>query len=153
MSTIDTASPAHAPATTAKTATTTTVQVPGFDRTLEFEPGVRAVAVRNIPGTLMFFATHFPRQAILPGVLSLESMAALAAAAAGVPHATLRSVQRVKFHHFTQPGDQVVITVELIENTATGGDWRAEAVVDGRKVASARSMSLAYSSDSHVETA
>lgn len=139
MNTIGTTSPAPAAARPAA------VRVPGFDRTLELEPGARAVALRNIPNTLQVFATHFPRQPILPGVMLLESMAALAVAASGAPHAALRSVQRLKFHHFVQPGDQVAITVELIAATADGGEWRAEAAVDGRKVASARTLVLAYS--------
>ncbi len=115
--------------------------VPGFDRVLRVEPGVRGVAMRNIPGTLPFFATHFPRQPILPGVLLLESMAALAAATAGRPNARLQSVRAVRFRHFIGPGDQVTITVE-----AAGKDgqphWRAEARVDERVVATVRALTL-----------
>ncbi|HEY3869973.1 MAG TPA: hypothetical protein VGM10_16540 [Actinocrinis sp.] len=120
------------------------VQLPGFDRTLEFEHGARAVALRNIPGTLPFFATHFPRLPILPGVVLLESMAALAGATAGVPYATLRAVRGARFRRFILPGDQVAIMVELTEGTADSGDWRAEARVDGRLVATVRALTLAY---------
>jgi 3-hydroxyacyl-[acyl-carrier-protein] dehydratase len=137
MTDIDTASAPGVPGGLA------TVQLPWFDRTLEFEPGVRAVALRNIPGTLSFFATHFPRLPVLPGVVLLESMAALAGATAGVPYPTLRSVKGVRFRRFILPGDQVAIMVELTAGTAASGDWRAEARVDGRLVATVRALTLA----------
>lgn len=88
------------------TATTgATDTAPVFDRIEELVPGDRAVAVRNIPNTLTFFDTHFPRHPILPGVLLLESMAALAKAAAGGERAwRLESVRAVRFKHFVGPG-------------------------------------------------
>ncbi|WP_393071991.1 hypothetical protein [Streptomyces sp. LN704] len=57
--------------------------LPAFDRLLELAEGERAVAVRNVPATLECFTAHFPRHPVLPGVLLLESLAALARTAAG----------------------------------------------------------------------
>ncbi|MEW1720669.1 hydroxymyristoyl-ACP dehydratase [Streptomyces sp. NPDC093109] len=119
------------------------VQLPGFDRTLEFEPGLRAVALRNVPGTLPVFATHFPRHPILPGVLLLEDMGALAAAASGDGLWLLRSIRTVRFRHFVGPGDQVTLTVERLSRTADTAEWRAEAAVAGRAVATARGVTVA----------
>lgn len=117
-------------------------EVQGFDRVLWLEPGVRAVAVCNIPGTLPFFATHFPRRPILPGVLLLESMAALAVAAAGHGR-RLRAVHKVRFRNAIGPGDQVTITVESLGPGDGDAEWRAEARVDGRPAATVRALTLA----------
>ncbi|MFD1277010.1 beta-ketoacyl synthase N-terminal-like domain-containing protein [Streptomyces kaempferi] len=56
--------------------------LPAFDRLLELAEGESAVAVRNVPATLECFTAHFPRHPVLPGVLLLESLAALARTAA-----------------------------------------------------------------------
>jgi 3-hydroxyacyl-[acyl-carrier-protein] dehydratase len=115
----------------------------GFDRLVELIPGERAVAVRNVPATLPVFDHHFPRHPILPGVLLLETMAALAKVAAGGEQPwRLAAVRGVRFKHFVGPGDQVEITAEV-----TGGDQdrtevRATARVEGRVVAAARVLAL-----------
>ncbi|MBF6329920.1 3-hydroxyacyl-ACP dehydratase FabZ family protein [Nocardia transvalensis] len=115
---------------------------PGFDRILELEPGLRAVAIRNIPGTLPVFADHFPRYPIMPGVLLLEGMIALAGRAAGAGEWRLRTAEAVRFRRFVVPGDQVVFTVEAAGYDADSGLWCCTATVDGRVVASARTLRL-----------
>ncbi|MET9958602.1 hydroxymyristoyl-ACP dehydratase [Streptomyces sp. NPDC006326] len=115
----------------------------GFDRLVELVPGERAVAVRNIPSTLPVFDHHFPRHPILPGVLLLETMAALAKAAAGSDTPwRLASVGGVRFKHFVGPGDQVEITAEVTQRTQDKTDVRATARVGGRVVAAARVLAL-----------
>src|SRR5205085_6844989 len=49
------------------------------DRILEIEPGKRAVGLKNVTINEQYFCGHFPGQAIMPGVLILESMAQVAA--------------------------------------------------------------------------
>ncbi|MBT2212399.1 3-hydroxyacyl-ACP dehydratase FabZ family protein [Actinomadura sp. NEAU-AAG7] len=120
--------------------------VPGFDRILAFEPGVRAVAVRNVPGTLPIFTTHFPRRPVYPGALLLENMAELAAAVAGAGAWRLSAVIGVRFRHFVAPGDQVEITAEAAGAPA-GPDgavttFQASARVEGRTVADVRELVL-----------
>ncbi|MFD4430063.1 3-hydroxyacyl-ACP dehydratase FabZ family protein [Nocardia sp. NPDC058497] len=112
-----------------------------LDRILELRPGRSGVALCNVAGTLPLFSTHFPRYPILPGVLMLESMAALAAAAAGGPW-RLSSVRGLRFRQFVVPGDQVIITVDLLEHAGDTSRWKAEARVEGRLVASARSLEM-----------
>ncbi|WNI27229.1 hydroxymyristoyl-ACP dehydratase [Streptomyces sp. ITFR-16] len=128
---------------TATTGPEATATAPVFDRIEELVPGDRAVAVRNVPNTLTFFDTHFPRHPILPGVLLLESMAALAKAAAGGERAwRLASVRAVRFKHFVGPGDQVRITVEVTKSTEQTTEVRATAKVGDRVVATARTLTL-----------
>ncbi|MFE0510516.1 3-hydroxyacyl-ACP dehydratase FabZ family protein [Streptomyces sp. NPDC058964] len=123
--------------------TATGAVAPAFDRIVELEPGRRAVAVRNIPNTLPCFDHHFPRFPVLPGVLLLESMAALAKAAAGGERARrLASVRGVRFKHFVGPGDQVHITAEVTGGTRRTTEVRATARVGDRVVATARTLTL-----------
>jgi 3-hydroxyacyl-[acyl-carrier-protein] dehydratase len=114
----------------------------GFDRLLELVPGQRAVAVRNVPGTLTFFDAHFPRHPVLPGVLLLESMAAVAREAAQDRGLRLAQVRGVRFKHFIGPGDQVQITAEVTGRTQQATEVRATARVEGRVVATARALTL-----------
>ncbi len=49
------------------------------DRVLECEPGKRIRALKNVTINEPFFAGHFPRHPVMPGVLVVEAMAQAAA--------------------------------------------------------------------------
>ncbi|MFJ9583193.1 3-hydroxyacyl-ACP dehydratase FabZ family protein [Streptomyces acidicola] len=118
---------------------------PGFDRVVRLRPGEEATAVRGIPNTLAVFATHFPRKPILPGVLLLESMGALAAAvceASSSPSWRLSGVRGVRFRHFVGPGDQVEIHVRVTGHRERSVDFSASARVGDRTVATARTLTM-----------
>jgi 3-hydroxyacyl-[acyl-carrier-protein] dehydratase len=116
-----------------------------LDRIVSIEPGQRATALRNVPNTLAIFDTHFPRFPVLPGVLILGSLGALACQlleqeTAG--HWRFAGADRVGFRHFVRPGDQLELTVELKERTDTEALLSGEAEVDGRVVTRARRLRL-----------
>jgi 3-hydroxyacyl-[acyl-carrier-protein] dehydratase len=114
-----------------------------LDRVLLVQPGRRAVAVRNVGGTLALFDSHFPRFPVLPGVLLLESMAATAGLAAGDRQPwRLAAAQLVRFRHYVQPGDQVEITADVLAG-ADPVTCSVTAAVDGRTVATVRRLRLA----------
>ena len=46
-----------------------------IDRVLEFEDGVRIVALKNVSINEPFFRGHFPEQPLMPGVLICEALA------------------------------------------------------------------------------
>ena len=50
-----------------------------IDRVLEFEPGKRIVALKNVTINEPFFPGHFPHHPVMPGVLIIEAMAQAAA--------------------------------------------------------------------------
>ncbi|MFH8489467.1 3-hydroxyacyl-ACP dehydratase FabZ family protein [Streptomyces longisporoflavus] len=143
----DTAPPP--PTNTAETAGQVRIRYhPHFDRPVRLGPGEEATAVRNIPNTLDVFATHFPRKPVLPGVLLLESMAALAALVCE-EHDTfapaswrLSGVRGVGFRHFIGPGDQVEIRVRRTGHRGRSADFSASARVDDRTVATARTLTM-----------
>jgi 3-hydroxyacyl-[acyl-carrier-protein] dehydratase len=116
-----------------------------LDRILSVEPGESATALRNVPNTLAIFDTHFPRFPVLPGVLILGSLGALASelleAETGQPW-RLAGADRVAFRHFVQPGDQLLLTVKLSSRTDSDAVLSGEVSVDGRVVTRARKLRL-----------
>ncbi len=114
-----------------------------LDRIVSVAPGESATALRNVPNTLAIFDTHFPRFPVLPGVLILGSLGALAShlleAETGKPW-RLAGADRVAFRHFVQPGDQLLLTVKLSSRGDSEAVLSGEATVDGRVVTRARKL-------------
>jgi 3-hydroxyacyl-[acyl-carrier-protein] dehydratase len=116
-----------------------------LDRILSVEPGKSARAIRNVPNTLAIFDSHFPRFHVLPGVLILGSLGALAARL--LEEETKRpwrlaSAGQVGFRHFVQPGDQLELTVTLKARSDDEAELTGEVKVDGRVVTKARRLTL-----------
>ncbi|MEV6958149.1 hydroxymyristoyl-ACP dehydratase [Streptomyces sp. NPDC051207] len=117
-----------------------------FDEVLDVVPGQRAVAVRNVPGTLHVFATHFPRFPVMPGVLILDDIVRAARLAApAVPQGSrwvLAEARRVRYRHFAQPGDRLEISVTVTEASESSVTFRATVGVDGRDITTIRQLRL-----------
>ncbi|MEE8342284.1 MAG: 3-hydroxyacyl-ACP dehydratase FabZ [Gammaproteobacteria bacterium] len=116
------------------------------DRVLEFEKGKSLVALKNVTYNEPFFLGHFPQQAVMPGVLILEAMAqatGLLAFRSGSRTADSNSlyylvgIDKARFKRPVEPGDQLLLTVEL--KRVRRGIWvfNARAEVDDQLVASA----------------
>lgn len=114
-----------------------------LDRIVEIDPGKSATALRNVPNTLAIFDSHFPRFNVLPGVLILGSLGALASELlereTGRPW-RLAGAERIGFRHFVQPGDQLELRVALKERSDSEAVLTGEATVDGRVVTRARRL-------------
>ncbi|MBF0619070.1 MAG: UDP-3-O-[3-hydroxymyristoyl] N-acetylglucosamine deacetylase [Candidatus Omnitrophica bacterium] len=89
------------------------------DRIIEMESGKRAVAIKNVTMNEAFFQGHFPDKPVMPGVLMLEAMAQVVAVTLLSTDAMrgkigfYMSADKVKFRRVVEPGDQVVIEVEI----------------------------------------
>jgi 3-hydroxyacyl-[acyl-carrier-protein] dehydratase len=112
-----------------------------LDRVLEVEPGRSARALRNVPNTLTLLDSHFPRFPVLPGVLILDSLAELGGLAAGGEH-RLAGVERVQFRRFVQPGDQMELSVEVVERGGGEVVLSGQVRVDGKLSAAVRRLRL-----------
>jgi 3-hydroxyacyl-[acyl-carrier-protein] dehydratase len=116
-----------------------------LDRVVEIDPAKGAKAVRNVPNTLAIFDSHFPRFPVMPGVLILGSLAALAGRLlqekTGKPWRLARA-ETVRFRHFVQPGDQMALSVDLKEFTPTAAVFSASVKVDDKLVSSARALRM-----------
>ncbi len=116
----------------------------GVDRLVALEAR-RAEAVRNIPATLGVFDSHFPRLAVLPGVIVLGCLSRLCELllADAIPGQwSMTSATRVRYRHFVRPGDELTLTVELVEATPDRAVCTGRAAVDGRPVTTARTLVL-----------
>jgi 3-hydroxyacyl-[acyl-carrier-protein] dehydratase len=114
------------------------------DRVVSVE-GDAASGVRNVPNTLAIFDSHFPRFPVLPGVLILGSIGALAAHQLEEQTGKkwrLAGAGSVGFRHFVQPGDQMEITVQLKERSDDEAVLSGEAKVDGKLVTRARQLRM-----------
>ncbi len=97
------------------------------DRVLEVEKGKRIKAIKNVTINEEFFNGHFPHRPVMPGVLMLE---ALAQAAALLSFETLGTeiddntvyyfagIDGARFKRPVEPGDQLILEVELLRMKA-----------------------------------
>jgi 3-hydroxyacyl-[acyl-carrier-protein] dehydratase len=116
-----------------------------LDKIVSVDAGKSASAIRNVPNTLAIFDSHFPRFHVLPGVLILGSLGALAELLLEEETKTkwrLAGAGQVGFRHFVQPGDQLELTVQLKERSESEAELSGEAKVDGKVVTRARRLRL-----------
>ncbi|SDD81567.1 3-hydroxyacyl-ACP dehydratase FabZ [Sporomusa acidovorans] len=113
------------------------------DRILELEPMKRAVGIKNVTMNEYFFAGHFPKKPIMPGVLILEAMAQVGGVAMLYPEEyrgklpVFAGMDRVKFRKPVIPGDQLYMVAEIVKLRSSIGKVWAEASVDDQIVAEA----------------
>ena len=90
------------------------------DRVIEHVPGKKAVALKNVTINEPQFQGHFPERPLMPGVLIVESMAQVGGIIVtqmpDLPKGlfVFAGINNVKFRRPVVPGDQLVITCELL---------------------------------------
>ncbi|MEE9551236.1 MAG: 3-hydroxyacyl-ACP dehydratase FabZ [Candidatus Binatia bacterium] len=113
------------------------------DRILELEAGKRIVGIKNLTFNEIFFQGHFPARPVMPGVLICEAMAqvgAILAQCSGTETEEgkvfmLTGLDRVKFKHAVEPGDQLRLELTIVKRRGTFWIMWGEATVDGRLAA------------------
>lgn len=124
-----------------------------IDRITGWEPGGWIQTEKRVRADEPFLRDHFPGTPVLPGVLTLEAMAQagdwLVQSGRGEKPGKFRlqTVRAVKFMHFAQPGDLVVVSGKLVEERTDGAELACQAMVGDRVVASARVAIVARDSD------
>ena len=108
------------------------------DRVLDVEKGKRIRAIKNVTINEDFFNGHFPHRPVMPGVLMLE---ALAQTAALLSFETLgetpddktvyyfAGIDGARFKRPVEPGDQLILDVELLRMKAGIFKFKAQALV------------------------
>ena len=113
------------------------------DAIIEYEPGRRLVAIKQVTVNEEFFQGHFPGLPLMPAVLQIESLTQAAAALVlerwGLPTArvALRGITGGKFRRGVVPGDQLRLELTLQRARARLAMVQAAAYVGGDVVAEA----------------
>ena len=106
-----------------------------IDTVEEVEPGVRAVAKKNVTFNEPFFAGHFPGNPVMPGVLIVEALAQTGAVAIlGKEEnrgktAYFAAINSAKFKRKVVPGDVLTLETEIIKQKGAIGIGKAVAKV------------------------
>ncbi len=117
------------------------------DAIIEFEPGIKAVGIKNVTTNEPFFQGHFPQKPVMPGVLIVEAMAQVG----GIlllndkddvegKLVFFMGIDNVRFRKIVQPGDQLVMELEMLKNRRTTFKMAGKAYVKGELVCEAEMM-------------
>ncbi len=117
------------------------------DRIIDYVPGKSAVGLKNVSINELFFQGHFPQRPIMPGVLIVEAMAQVGGIVlTQLPEAQgflslFAGIDKVRFRRPVVPGDQLIMTAELITvRQKRFGKMQAKAEVDGKLVSEGELM-------------
>ena len=119
-----------------------------LDRIIEMEPPHRVVAIKNVTANEPFFSGHFPGVPIMPGVLIVEAMAQAGAVLMlhDMPDKQSKliyftGIDHARFRRIVVPGDQLRLTLEVINLRSRTCKMKGLAEVDGQRVAEAEILS------------
>ena len=117
------------------------------DKVIEHVPGQKAVALKNVTINEPQFQGHFPDRPLMPGVLIVESMAQVGGIIVtqmpNLPKGlfVFAGINNVKFRRPVVPGDQLIITCELLSiKRKRFGKVKGEVHVEGKLVCSGELM-------------
>ena len=119
------------------------------DRVLSMEKGKSIQALKNVSINEPFFNGHFPHRPVMPGVLMLEAMAQAAAlltfdAIGARPDDKtvyyFAGIDAARFKRPVEPGDQLIMDVELLRMKAGIFKFKGVSRVDGNIACEAELM-------------
>jgi 3-hydroxyacyl-[acyl-carrier-protein] dehydratase len=109
------------------------------DRVVAIEKGKKIQALKNVTINEPFFEGHFPHRPVMPGVLMLEALAQAAALLAFDALDTspdensvyyFAGIDGARFKRPVEPGDQLILNVELLRMKAGIFKFKASAAVE-----------------------
>jgi 3-hydroxyacyl-[acyl-carrier-protein] dehydratase len=119
------------------------------DRVLDWEAGKQIRAIKNVSVNEEFFNGHFPNKPVMPGVLIIEALAQTAALLAFLtmgqkPDDTavvyFFGIDGARFKRPVEPGDQLVMEVEIVRHARGIWKFQAKAMVDQQLAVEAELM-------------
>jgi len=114
------------------------------DRIVEVQPGKALQAVKNLTLGEEYLADHFPTFPVMPGVLMLETLVEAGAWLLRITDVfkhsviVLREARNVKYGTFMEPGRQMSVFVELVEQDESSATFKGKGEVDGQTTVAAR---------------
>jgi 3-hydroxyacyl-[acyl-carrier-protein] dehydratase len=119
------------------------------DRVLEYLPGKSLRALKNVTYNEPYFTGHFPHRPLMPGVIIMEALAQAAGLLAFltadvIPDENTRfyfvGIDKARFRRPVEPGDQLILTVNLDRTFKGIYRYSTRAEVGGEEVANAQIM-------------
>lgn len=117
------------------------------DSITELIPEQRAVGLKNVTANEHFFEGHFPGRPVMPGVLIVEAMAQVGGILLLNEQNDIQNklvffmgMDNVKFRKTVQPGDQLVLELEMIKARRSTFKMSGKAFVKGQLVCEAEMM-------------
>jgi len=120
------------------------------DRIVEVEPGRRIQAVKRLTLAEEYLADHFPTFPVMPGVLMLQALVETGSWLLRVSDdfrfsvIVLREAKNVKYGAFMEPGRQMQLNVELVEQEGPSAVLKGKGEVDGNSSVTARFVLTRY---------
>src|SRR5579863_8853883 len=114
------------------------------DRIEEVSPGRAIRVTKNLTLGEEYLADHFPSFPVMPGVLMLQTLveagAWLLRLTDDYRHSVivLREARNVKYGTFMEPGKQLAITVELVEQDEQTAVFKGKGEVEGTTAVAAK---------------
>jgi len=114
------------------------------DRIVEVVPGRSIRVAKNLTLGEEYLADHFPTFPVMPGVLQLQTLveacAWLLRVSEDFRHSVivLREAKNVKYGMFVEPGREMLVTAEFIEQDNSFATFKGQGEVDGNPSVSAR---------------
>ena len=119
------------------------------DRVLDWESGKQIRAIKNVSANEEFFNGHFPNKPVMPGVLMIEALAQTDALLAFLTlgqkpddNAVVYfvGIDGARFKRPVEPGDQLVMEVEIVRQSRGIWKFQAKAMVDQQLAVEAELM-------------
>jgi UDP-3-O-[3-hydroxymyristoyl] N-acetylglucosamine deacetylase / 3-hydroxyacyl-[acyl-carrier-protein] dehydratase len=116
------------------------------DRVTISEPGKKGYGIKNVTINDGFFQGHFPTRPVMPGVLMLEAMAQTAGIVMLTSNAhpdkvaLFMAMDGVKFRKIVEPGDQLVMEIDILRDREKTAQARGVGKVNGEVVVEAEMM-------------
>jgi 3-hydroxyacyl-[acyl-carrier-protein] dehydratase len=131
------------------------------DRVVEFIPGQKLIAYKNVTINEPFFNGHFPGHPVMPGVLILEALAQASAILAYKSESMdpeskvtyLMGVDNAKFRKPVLPGDKLQLGIEVVRHKGVIWKTKGTATVDGVKVAEGEFLATVVDKDKDAGSA
>ena len=108
-----------------------------IDRIIDIEPGISAVAIKNVTVNDYFFQGHFPQEHVMPGVIMVEALAQTGAVTILIQEENkgkivyFAGIDQCKFKRKVIPGDTIRLEAKVIKKKGPLGISEAVATVNG----------------------
>lgn len=130
-----------------------------LDRITALEPPKRALGIKCVSLSDDVFADHFPGHPVMPGALTLESLAQLGGVLCEATmrlsgrndlHALLVGVDHARFRRMVRPGDKLDLEAAALRVQVDGGQIKGTAHLDGQLAVEAE-LTFAFTEVKHAK--